>query len=107
MAAERMGEQTEVVSAKQNITEGRTNMKPTLYKAQSITDQETVIAVYDTHPEVDAAVKDLQQGGFDMKKLSLIGKDHQTDEQVVGYYNAGAHNRHAGFFGLGRDCLAG
>jgi hypothetical protein len=81
-------------------------MKPTLYKAQSITYPEAVIAVYDTRPEADAAVKELQREGIDMKKLSVIGKDHHTDEQVVGYYNAGARNIHAGFVGLGRDCFA-
>ena len=74
-------------------------MKPTLYKAQSITDPEAVIAVYDTHLEADAAVKELQQGGFDMKKLSVIGKDYHTDEQVVGYYNAGDRMKYWGTMG--------
>ena len=24
-----------------------------------------------------------------MQKLSIVGKDHQTEEHIVGYYNAG------------------
>jgi hypothetical protein len=34
-------------------------------------------------------VKELQQGGFDMKKLSIVGSDIHKDEHVVSYYNAG------------------
>jgi hypothetical protein len=75
------------------------NMKPTLNNAHSITDPEAAIAVYDTHPEAEAAVKELQQGGFDMKKLSVIGKDYHTDEQVVGYYNAGDRMKYWGKMG--------
>jgi hypothetical protein len=54
-----------------------------------ILDSNAAIAVYDTHSEAEAAVKELQRAGFDMKKLSVVGKDYHTDEQVVGYYNAG------------------
>jgi hypothetical protein len=74
-------------------------MNSTSNKAQSITDPEAIIAVYDTHPEADAAVKELQRGGFDMKKLSVIGKDYHTDEQVVGYYNAGDRMKYWGKMG--------
>jgi hypothetical protein len=34
-------------------------------------------------------LKELQKSGFDLKKLSIVGKDYHTEEQVVGYYNAG------------------
>jgi hypothetical protein len=37
----------------------------------------------------EAAIKELQKSGFDMKKLSIVGRDYHTDEDVVGYYNAG------------------
>jgi hypothetical protein len=49
----------------------------------------TVVAVYPSHPAAEAAVKELQQSGFDMKKLSIVGRDYHTDEHVVGYYNTG------------------
>jgi hypothetical protein len=49
----------------------------------------SVVAVYKTHLEAEEAVKELQRAGTDMHKLSVVGKDTHTDEQVVGYYNAG------------------
>lgn len=54
-----------------------------------MTDTNAVIAVYDTHLVAEKAVKELQRSGFDMKKLSVVGKDYHTDEQIVGYYNVG------------------
>ena len=49
----------------------------------------SVVAIYATHSAAEAAIKELQQSGFDMKKLSIVGRDYHTDEDVVGYYNAG------------------
>ena len=48
-----------------------------------------VVAIYNSHTEAEASIKELQRSGFDMKKLSIVGKDYHTEEQVVGYYNAG------------------
>ena len=49
----------------------------------------SVVAIYTLHTAAEAAIKELQQSGFDMKKLSIIGRDYHTDEHVVGYYNIG------------------
>ncbi len=49
----------------------------------------SVVAIYDTHSQAEEAVKDLPRAGYDMKKLSIVGKDYHTDEHVVGYYNTG------------------
>ena len=54
-----------------------------------MTDTNAVIASYANHTAAEDAVKELQKSGFDMKKLSVVGKDYHTGEQVVGYYNAG------------------
>ena len=62
----------------------------------SISDPKAVVAVYNTHPEAEAGVKELQKGGFDTKKLSIVGKDYHTEEQVVGYYNAGDRMKYWG-----------
>jgi len=48
-----------------------------------------VVAVYGSHTEAEGAVKELQKAGFDLKKLSIVGKDFRSEEHVVGYYNAG------------------
>ena len=49
----------------------------------------SVVAVYPSHSAAEVAIKELQQSGFDMTKLSIIGRDFHTDQHVVGYYNAG------------------
>ena len=45
-----------------------------------MTDTNVVIAVYETHSAADEAVKELQKAGFDMKKLSVVGKDYHTED---------------------------
>jgi hypothetical protein len=62
-------------------------------------DTNATVAVFETHAEADEAVKELQKAGFDMKKLSVVGKDYHTEEQVVGYYNAGDRMKHWGKLG--------
>lgn len=49
----------------------------------------SIVAIYPTHTAAETAIKELQQSGFDMKKLSIVGRDYHTDEHVVGYYNTG------------------
>jgi uncharacterized membrane protein len=49
----------------------------------------SVVAIYPSHVSAEAAVKELQKSGFDLKKLSIVGRDYHTDEHVVGYYNVG------------------
>jgi hypothetical protein len=54
-----------------------------------MTKNSSIVAIYKSHIEAETAVKDLQKSGFDMKKLSIVGRDYHTDQEVVGYYNAG------------------
>ena len=63
-----------------------------------------VVGVYHSHTDAEAAVKELQKSGFDMQKLSIVGKDYQTEEHVVGYYNAGDRMK---FWGTRRPFGAG
>ena len=53
------------------------------------TEKSAVVAPYNTREEAERAVRELQRSGFDMKKLSIVGRDYQTEEDVVGYYTAG------------------
>jgi uncharacterized membrane protein len=62
-------------------------------------EKNTVVAVYNTHTEAEGAVKELQKSGFDMKRLSIVGKDYHTEEHVVGYYNTGDRMRYWGKLG--------
>jgi len=56
----------------------------------------SVVAIYGTHAQAEEAVKQLQRSGFDMKKMSIVGKDYHTDENVVGYYNTGDRMKYWG-----------
>ena len=57
------------------------------------------VAIFNTHVEAENAVKELQKSGFDMKKLSIVGKDYHTEEQVVGYYQMGDRMKYWGKMG--------
>ena len=45
----------------------------------------TIISHFPSHTEAERAVLELQKKGFDMQKLSIIGKDYQTAEHVRGF----------------------
>jgi len=64
-----------------------------------MTTTNSVVAIYDTHVQAEQAVKELQQGGVDMKSLSIAARDTHTDEHVVGYYNAGDRMKYWGKLG--------
>jgi hypothetical protein len=61
--------------------------------------QNSTVAIFNDHTGAEHAVKELQKAGFDIKKLSLVGKDYHSDEQVVGYYNTGDRMRYWGKLG--------
>jgi uncharacterized membrane protein len=70
--------------------------------------RDAVVAVYATHLAAEEAIKQLQRAGIDMRTLSIVGKDSNTDEHVVGYYNTGDRMKYwgkqgafwGGFWGL-------
>src|ERR1039458_9394148 len=64
-----------------------------------MTKNNSVVAILKSHIEAETAVKELQQAGFDMKKLSIVGRDYHTDENVIGYYNAGDRMKYWGKIG--------
>jgi uncharacterized membrane protein len=63
------------------------------------TKNNSVVAIYNSHTEAETAVKELQHSGFDMQKLSIVGRDYHTDEHVVGYYNTGDRMKYWGKIG--------
>jgi uncharacterized membrane protein len=58
-------------------------------ETSTVAEKSAVVALYDTHEEAEKAVRELQRSGFDMRRLSIVGKDYQTEEDVVGYYSTG------------------
>ncbi|MBW4430460.1 MAG: general stress protein [Pelatocladus maniniholoensis HA4357-MV3] len=50
-----------------------------------MSDKHEVVNIFPSHVEAEAAVLELQKAGFDMQKISIIGKDYQTVEHVRGF----------------------
>ena len=48
-----------------------------------------VVAVYESHPLAELAVKKLTDSNIPLTTISIIGRGYHTDEKVVGFYNAG------------------
>ena len=45
--------------------------------------------IYNTHVEAEDAIALLNRSGFDVKKLSLVGKGYHTEEHPLGFYTVG------------------
>jgi hypothetical protein len=69
-------------------------------KRNLMTKSNSIVAIYPTHTAAEAAIKELQQSGFDLTKLSIVGRDTHTDEHVVGYYNVGDRMKAWGKIGV-------
>ena len=47
------------------------------------------VYLFDTHLDAERAIRSLSAAGFDMKKLSLVGKGCHSEEQAMGFYTSG------------------
>ena len=47
------------------------------------------VYIFNTHTEAEAAIRAVGKSGFDMKKLSLVGKGYHSEEHPVGFYTVG------------------
>ncbi len=50
--------------------------------------EHSVVAIYDSHAGAEAAIITLQHAGLDMKHLSIVGKDLQTEEHALSFYTS-------------------
>jgi hypothetical protein len=62
-------------------------------------DQNSVVAVFSQHSAAENAIKELKGGGFDIKKLAVVGRDYQSESDVVGFYNTGDRMKYWGKWG--------
>ena len=62
-------------------------------------DPNSVIAVFGEHSTAENAIKKLKDGGVNIKKLSIIGRDYHSEENVVGFYNTGERMKYWGKMG--------
>ena len=47
------------------------------------------VYLFDTHAEAERAIRSLSGAGFNMQRLSLVGKGCHTEEQAMGFYTSG------------------
>jgi hypothetical protein len=72
---------------------------PSVQPSAPASTSDTVLAIYRTQPEAEAAVRALQHASFEMRKLSIVGRDYHTEQDVLGYYNMGDRVRFWGKWG--------
>jgi len=49
----------------------------------------SALFVFDNHAAAEDAIRTLSHAGFDMKKLSLVGKGYHSEEKPMGFYTVG------------------
>jgi uncharacterized membrane protein len=54
-----------------------------------MTESNFAVAIYDTHGAAEDAIKALREARFEIKDLSILGKDYRTEEHAIGFYNTG------------------
>ncbi len=52
-------------------------------------EQGSVVAIFETHDEAEAAIRQLDKAGIDLHKLSIVGQGYEKEEKVLGYYDTG------------------
>jgi hypothetical protein len=77
-----------------------------------MTDKNSIVVVYDAHTGAEEGVKELQRAGFDIKRLSIVGREFHTEENVGDDYNTSDHTKHrpemsAFWGGLGAGLVGG
>jgi hypothetical protein len=59
----------------------------------------SVVAIFESHAQAEKAILELQKSGFDMKKLSIVGRDFQTVEKPLGFVTTGTVANEGARFG--------
>jgi len=62
--------------------------------------EKVIVTGFRSHTEAESAVKALEVSGFDMKELSIVARDFQSEEQILGYYNSGDRVQYWGTQGV-------
>jgi hypothetical protein len=51
-----------------------------------MSDKNAIVAIYNSYQNAANAIRELQEAGFDMQRLSVVGKDRNVEKHLVGYY---------------------
>ena len=65
------------------------------------------VAVFDTHEHAERAVRALNNAGIDLRKISIVGRDFESEEHALGFYSLGDRVGSFGRFGAFWGTLAG
>ena len=68
---------------------------------------DAIVATFHTHAAAEAAADELQHSGFDMTKVSVVGCDYHSEEEIAGFYNTGDRMIDWGRTGVYWGCLWG
>jgi hypothetical protein len=66
----------------------------------SAPDTDGLISIYNNHEDVEEAFRKLQSFGFDIKKLSIIGRGFHGEKDLAGFYNMGDEVKYWGKLGI-------
>jgi len=58
-------------------------------KDNSMENKDSSLYTFNTHAEAEEAIQSLNTSGFDVKKLSLVGKGYHSEEHPIGFYTMG------------------
>lgn len=50
--------------------------------------EDSSVYIFNTHTEAESAIRAVSNAGFDMKKLSLVGRGYHSEKHPVGFYIA-------------------
>ena len=67
----------------------------------------TTVALFADPLQTEAGVRALRQGSFDLRKLSIVGKNHHREDHVTGIVDRGDGARYWGRFGALCSSLGG
>ena len=68
-------------------------------KRMNMSEENAVVANFNTRTEAETAVKQFKKSDFPMKRLSIIGKDYRIEEHVFGHYGTGGRMKYWGKLG--------
>lgn len=52
-------------------------------------EENTTVTIYEKPDQVQGGVKELEKFGFDLKRVSVIGKAYRDPEELIAYYRQG------------------
>jgi hypothetical protein len=52
------------------------------------------VAICNTRTEGESAIREIQNSGIDMMRLSFLGRDYRAKDKLIGRYQSGDHTRY-------------